>query len=1133
MDMITLARAKKYADEVVSTGGNPEFIENMVTEEVSKIVAGADADFDTLKEISDYIKLDKNEANKLQEEVSSLRKDLNNVELTPGPQGEKGEKGEKGDKGETGEIGEQGPKGDTGQQGPPGEQGIQGEIGPQGPKGDTGEQGIQGPEGPQGIQGPKGDTGEQGPQGERGIQGEKGEQGIQGPQGIQGVQGIQGPKGDTGKSAYEIFAEIEGNENKTEEEFVASLKGDKGDTGAQGPKGDKGDTGETGAQGIQGIQGEKGEKGDPFAVVKTFSSIEEMNAGFETDGVLEGQFVMIASSIEDEDNAKLYMKASNRYAYVADLSGPPGIQGEKGEVGPQGIQGEKGETGSHGIDGKDGVSVVSVAQTTTSSADHGDNIITVTLSDGTSSTFTIKNGSKGSQGEQGIQGVQGPQGEQGIQGPQGIQGEVGPKGDEGPRGETGLKGDVGPEGKSAYEVWKSIDGNAEKTKEEFIADLREMPNVDSELSIESTNPIQNKIVTEKLLDIEEGGIKTSSENVLYGSKEAPIILKSIEGNTEQKQYNGYQLFDASRLPSVSEGGATITNNGDGSFTVSGSGQLSKQLTLYYSYSHEDTLKILKSGLINFIATVTTPYVYAHLRNDKGEVVGLSSRSNETKEILQEMLEDEKSFLRIGFYAVEGSTITPGTIRPMLYQDGDGTWEPFTDGQPSPSPEYPQLLNHTGDCVEMVQGYYHLDTGVYNSIIPTSVCNKYPIPCKTEDIVKIVTEKEYQHIHISMYNENGYVGRDDVQSNEEFAIPDNVTTFCFRISHNTSITPETVGKIELTVNGKYVGQIVETGKNLFIKNLAVDGYGIGKNGAPYEDSTLSISNFVEVDPINKYSADAIQWINWFDENGKHLGIIQGSIVKPPSGARYMRITCLLSSKDKAQVKISNETISEYEEGIINIVTYYTSEPLRDNDRLVQIDGKWNVERNNAKVVFDGINVPFHYKSAEKTNIGFTANKQYYSGIKLISNISTQPTNMFNTHSMVKSHSSAVVSGSNAISTKDGTIYIWFGINSELTTIELANEWLTKNPITVEYELATPTYEILNTASQIALNSLKSFNGVTYVEIDSRVKPENYEFEYGTTKQGAYTLQSLLNTHNALIKQEENEKKLNEILQSLNQ
>ena len=44
----------------------------------------------------------------------------------------------------------------------------------------------------------------------------------------------------------------------------------------------------------------------------------------------------------------------------------------------------------------DGVGIKSVRQTTTSTEDGGTNVITVTLTDGTTSTFNVKNGSKGS-----------------------------------------------------------------------------------------------------------------------------------------------------------------------------------------------------------------------------------------------------------------------------------------------------------------------------------------------------------------------------------------------------------------------------------------------------------------------------------------------------------------------------------------------------------------------------------------------------------------------------------------------------------------------------------------------------------------------------------------------------------------
>ena len=62
------------------------------------------------------------------------------------------------------------------------------------------------------------------------------------------------------------------------------------------------------------------------------------------------------------------------------------------------------------INGADGIGIQSVTQTTTSTEDGGANIITVTKTDGTSSTFTVKNGSKGSTGKTGATGAAGEDG---------------------------------------------------------------------------------------------------------------------------------------------------------------------------------------------------------------------------------------------------------------------------------------------------------------------------------------------------------------------------------------------------------------------------------------------------------------------------------------------------------------------------------------------------------------------------------------------------------------------------------------------------------------------------------------------------------------------------------------------------
>ena len=106
----------------------------------------------------------------------------------------------------------------------------------------------------------------------------------------------------------------------------------------------------TGPQGIQGL------KGDPFTVAKTFTSVADMEAGFDTDGILEGSFVVIdTGDVEDEENARLYIKGETAYSYITDLSGAQGMKGdpflyedftvEQLEA-LRGPQGEKGETGT-------------------------------------------------------------------------------------------------------------------------------------------------------------------------------------------------------------------------------------------------------------------------------------------------------------------------------------------------------------------------------------------------------------------------------------------------------------------------------------------------------------------------------------------------------------------------------------------------------------------------------------------------------------------------------------------------------------------------------------------------------------------------------------------------------------------
>lgn len=92
-------------------------------------------------------------------------------------------------------------------------------------------------------------------------------------------------------------------------------------------------------------EGLKGDPGKPFSIAKIFSSKDTMNG----DGLSEGDFVIIASNVNDPNNATLFTWTGSEFKEIADLSGAQGVQGPqgpKGDTGLTGPQGPKGDTGT-------------------------------------------------------------------------------------------------------------------------------------------------------------------------------------------------------------------------------------------------------------------------------------------------------------------------------------------------------------------------------------------------------------------------------------------------------------------------------------------------------------------------------------------------------------------------------------------------------------------------------------------------------------------------------------------------------------------------------------------------------------------------------------------------------------------
>ena len=185
----------------------------------------------------------------------------------------------------------------------------------------------------------------------------------------------------------------------------------------------------------------------------------------------------------------------------------------------------------------------------------------------------------------------------------------------------------------------------------------------------------------------------------------------------------------------------------------------------------------------------------------------------------------------------------------------------------------------------------------------------------------------------------------------------------------------------------------------------------------------------------------------------------------------------------------------------------------SDTIEMIDGEYKKVQRIGKKVFDGINevctyvnnsVPGATETLIQINLG---------------NGNTWADSKYSTRTIM-SDKAILFYYVNAASCfrygiwqsdTSGICCLYVGLDDGVTDIETANAWLQSNPITIFYVLANPIITSLPTADQMALNSLVTFEGITYLKFDSEIEP-TFSGEYGTNKVGGYTLESLLLARN---------------------
>ena len=188
-------------------------------------------------------------------------------------------------------------------------------------------------------------------------------------------------------------------------------------------------------------------------------------------------------------------------------------------------------------------------------------------------------------------------------------------------------------------------------------------------------------------------VESTGSRIVMDSDTNWMELESIQGNTTQLSTTGAQLLDVNLGTTQTINGITYTINTDGTIVANGTAT---------------AVSILIINLVNPIPIGTVLYLGAnndvvpegsteiHLRLSGSGVIPNSSfwLSNiNAGTIFTVTNEIATSFnFRIG----NGQTVNNFKIKPMLCYDSMKSWEPYTGGKPSPSPQYPQEIKGIGE-----------------------------------------------------------------------------------------------------------------------------------------------------------------------------------------------------------------------------------------------------------------------------------------------------------------------------------------------------------------------------------------------------------------------------------------------------
>lgn len=598
------------------------------------------------------------------------------------------------------------------------------------------------------------------------------------------------------------------------------------------------------------------------------------------------------------------------------------------------------------------------------------------------------------------------------------------------------------------------------------------------------------------------------------------IPEQIEGDIKQDTTKGLQLFDANNLVDYQSGTHVVIKNGK---EISTTGSFSDSIKSRSVHSIQgEALEPLKEKTI---------YGYAEWETENGRVeCGIATTSgNEYYKFVSKQstpieVPSDARLVQIALYPNTKSETEETTVFKNVWVGLNeyDRWEPYTGGQPSPNPDYPQIVHGVGDMGffdgELLQGYYQVSDGTFKPAT-VALCNKNPIPCKPGD--KIIFEYEDvingSGISIFFYKSDGTfisrVNKVGVRKIEGVAPQD--TTYCNIVINPVGepIPVASAKHITVTINDKYAVCVKSKGKNLL--NLTGEIlYSFGRETIfdnqvtinPTTDGRTAPGVWFILGDIKKFlgktiyvKADAIQRSGNYNPRMLLMTIKGNTSVRTYLTYSYSKAGQVMSVKipddldtneasDLALNMYVNDGSSQVDADAYAIftnvyaglseptnefvpyqsnVTYIPVDyPLFEGDKIVRRNGEYKLLRKWKQEVFDGSEDEGWVQGKSNTNQFYTSQ---YKEKKVNADIVS---NRFK-------HATSVEPPSIWIG-NDINIYFESGYLDN-NTIAGFQEWLQENPVSCVYELATPTEEPLSSEAMKALYSIMACDEETELTI----------------------------------------------------